>query len=64
MEIKNATRLDLIVVTLIVFTMYNTNSMDACSRWLEDPQIKRIFGFRNADRPKRPRGRPRKNPVQ
>ncbi len=48
-ETCSAPRLDLIVVALIVFTLYDTNSMDACSRWLEDPQIKKILGFRRTD---------------
>ncbi|MDY0236637.1 MAG: hypothetical protein RBR71_11435 [Gudongella sp.] len=48
-EAKNVARLDLIVVALIVHTLYDSNSMDACARWLEDPQVKKIIGFRNTD---------------
>lgn len=46
---RTGPRLDLIVVALCAYTLHATNSMDACSRWLEDPRIKRSLGFRYDD---------------
>ena len=48
-ETRNAPRLDLIVVALISYCLYTSNSMDACSRWLEDPLVRKVIGFRSAD---------------
>ncbi len=46
---KSGARLDLIVVALCAYTLYASNSMDACSRWLEEPRVKRILGFKPDD---------------
>ena len=43
---KKGVRLDLIVLALCAFTLYESNSIDACSKWLEDPRIRREIGFR------------------
>ena len=48
-ETKSAPRLDLIVVALISYCLYSSNSMDACSRWLEDPLVRKVIGFRSTD---------------
>lgn len=48
-ETRNAPRLDLILIALIVYTLNCDNSMDACSRWLKDPFVKRMIGFRKTD---------------
>ena len=48
-ETKNAPRLDLILVALITYTLHCDNSMDACSKWLEDPKVRNIIGFRTTD---------------
>lgn len=45
-ESNGAARLDLILLAIIVHTLFRDNSMDACSRWLEDERVKKIFGFR------------------
>lgn len=37
--------LDKLVVALAVFTMHTSNSMNACAKWLEDPLVRRHFGF-------------------
>lgn len=38
-------RLDLIVVALGVYTMYESNSMASCAKWLENPAVRRAIGF-------------------
>lgn len=38
-------RLDLIVVALCTYTMYASNSMNACAEWLENPAVRRQLGF-------------------
>lgn len=48
-EVKKAPRLDLIVIALITYALYADNSMDACSRWLEDPSVRRAIGFKKTD---------------
>ena len=38
-------RLDLIVVALCTYTMYASNSMNACAEWLENPAVRKQLGF-------------------
>ncbi len=38
-------RLDELIIALCVFSMYATNSMAACAKWLEDPKVRRQFKF-------------------
>jgi transposase len=48
-ETKTAPRLDLILVALIVYTLWEKNSMDACADWLSDESVRRTIGFRRTD---------------
>ena len=43
-------RLDSIVVALCVFTMYASNSLNACANWLKDDEVRRLLGFRTKDK--------------
>ena len=38
-------RLDLMVVAMCTYTMYASNSLNSCANWLDDPTIRRQFGF-------------------
>lgn len=38
-------RLVLIVVAMCTYTMYASNSMNACAEWLENPAVRRQLGF-------------------
>lgn len=43
-------RLDLMVVAMCTYTMYASNSLNACAEWLENPIIRRQFGFSTKDK--------------
>ncbi len=39
-------RLDRMVVAMCVFTMYASNSLNACAEWLSDPAVRKCLGFK------------------
>lgn len=43
-------RLDLMVVAMCTYTMYASNSLNACAEWLNDPIVRRQFGFSSKDK--------------
>ena len=43
-------RLDLMVVALCSFTLYTSNSMNACADWLENPAVRRQLGMSPKDK--------------
>lgn len=42
---KKGVRLDLMVVALCSFTLYTSNSLNACAEWLDDPAVRRQLGM-------------------
>ena len=43
-------RLDLMIVAMYTYTMYASNSLNACAEWLDNPIIRWRFGFSSKDK--------------